>query len=118
LNTIWYANWVLHPKYTIVNTAKKIKELTGENAIIAGNAASTFALENNLLVINPVPKKAANENVTIRDMNVTHAILIGNSPYEMDLPKERSPTLLEKFKVLDNYYTGDNCYLYQFNKTI
>ena len=115
-NGFQYLNWVKDPEYSLVNTAKEIKTIVGKDSILTGNIANTLALENNLFTITLIERKNKNNSL---DFNITHLITIGGEHYSIENWKKKYPktfdnaVLLKKFEILNNYYTGDYCYLYK-----
>lgn len=114
-NGLQYSNGVKTPEYSLVNTAKEVKAIVGEKGILTGNIANTLALENNIFTITLMEERNKNNSI---EFNITHLILI---QYNIENLKRKYPktfdnaVFLKKFEVLNNYYTGDYCYLYKIS---
>ena len=112
-----YTFWLSNKKYSMVKVSKKVREIVGNKAVMAGAVANTLSIENHLRSIT-LKENLSKKNII--EYDITHLLIPGFKrknyidKYPLVFKKEN---LLGSFSLLHNYYGGekvdDRQYLYE-----
>jgi 4-amino-4-deoxy-L-arabinose transferase-like glycosyltransferase len=111
-----FLDWVEFPKYTVVETARKVEALVGENDIIYGAFANTLTMENRHPSVFLIDELDSTRDF-FRKLNIRYAIFF--SPEVLQKHQHKYPEifdeaeLMEAFDIMRNYWWEDKVYFYQ-----